>query len=144
MARLFPLAGLLRLRHLLQDEAAGALASANARLDGTSVQQNRARSALGATRTDVSTTESLYALAAGRASMRSTLADLEALSQQQRTEADRATDAYSAAKSQAVRIEKLEAKHSDFTTTEDLRAEQSVIDELASTAWYREREGTAG
>jgi flagellar protein FliJ len=144
MARLFPLAGLLRLRHLQQDEAAGALASANARLDGTSIQQNRARSALGATRVDVSSTESLYALAAGRASMRSTLADLDALSRQQRNDADEATDSYSAAKSRAVRIEKLEAKHVEAVTTEDLRAEQSVIDELASTAWFREREGTAG
>jgi flagellar FliJ protein len=144
MARLFPLAGLLRLRHLQQDEAAGALASANARLDVTSVQQNRARSALGATRVDVSSTESLYALAAGRASMRSTLSDLESLSERQRIEAERATEAYSAAKSQAVRIEKLEAKHSEAATTEDLRVEQSVIDELASTAWFRDREGTAG
>jgi flagellar FliJ protein len=144
MARLFPLAGLLRLRHLQQDEAAGALASANARLDGTSVQQNRARSALGATRVDVSSTESLYALAAGRASMRSTLSDLASLSERQRIEAEQATEAYSAAKSQAVRIEKLEAKHSEAATTEDLRVEQSVIDELASTAWFRDREGTAG
>jgi flagellar FliJ protein len=144
MARLFPLAGLLRLRHLQQDEAAGALASANARLDGTSVQQNRARSALGASRVDVSSTESLYALAAGRASMRSTLSDLESLSERQRIEAEQATEAYSAAKSQAVRVEKLEAKHSEAATTEDLRVEQAVIDELASTAWFREREGTAG
>jgi flagellar FliJ protein len=144
MARLFPLAGLLRLRHLQQDEAAGALASANARLDSTSVQQNRARSALGATRADVSSTESLYALAAGRASMQSTLADLEALGRQQRIDADEATNSYNAAKSQAVRVEKLEAKHSEAATTEDLRAEQSVIDELASTAWFRERGGTAG
>lgn len=142
MSREFSLAGLLRLRHLQQDEAAGQLASANARLDSTSVQRNRARAALGATRSEASSTEALYAMAAGRASMRSMLADLDSMLYQQRTEADEATSAFAAARAQAVALEKLEAKHIETVIVEELHAEQSVIDEIASTAWHVDREGT--
>ena len=142
MSRQFSLAGLLRLRHLQQDEAAGQLASANARLDSTSVQRNRARAALGATRSDASSTESLYAMAAGRASMRSMLADLDSMLGQQRAEATEATEAFSAARARAVALEKLEAKHMETVMVEELRAEQSVIDEIASTTWHVDREGT--
>ncbi|WP_349899727.1 flagellar export protein FliJ [Parafrigoribacterium soli] len=142
MSRQFSLAGLLRLRHLQQDEAAGQLASANARLDSTSVQRNRARAALGATRSDISSTESLYAMAAGRASMRSMLADLDSMLVQQRAETEQATAAYGTARAKAVALEKLEAKHLETVMVEELRAEQTVIDEIASTAWHADREGT--
>jgi flagellar protein FliJ len=142
MSRQFSLAGLLRLRHLQQDEAAGQLASANARLDATSVQRNRARAALGATRSEASSTETLYAMAAGRASMRSTLADLDSMLTQQHAEAVEANDAFSSARAKAVALEKLEAKHTQTVMLEELRAEQNVIDEIASTAWHVDREGT--
>lgn len=142
MSRAFSLAGLLRLRHLEQDQAAGQLASANARLDSTSVQRNRARAALGATRSDASTTEALYAMAAGRASMRSMLADLEQLLDHQRVEADEANATFSAARAKAVALEKLEAKHTETVLVEELRAEQIIIDEIAATSWHADREGT--
>jgi flagellar FliJ protein len=142
MSKQFSLAGLLRLRHLQQDEAAGQLASANARLDGTSVQRNRARAALGATRADVTSTESLYAMAAGRASMRSMLADLDSVIFQQQNDAEEADDAFKQARAQAIALEKLEAKHIEAVTVEELRAEQAVLDELAGTAWHADHKGT--
>lgn len=142
MSRQFSLAGLLHLRHVQQDEAAGQLASANARLDGTSVQRNRARASLGATRADATSTESLYAMAAGRASMRSMLADLDSMIFQQQSEADDADDAFKLARAQAIALEKLEAKHIEAITVEELRAEQAVLDELTSTAWHVDHEGT--
>jgi flagellar FliJ protein len=142
MSKQFSLAGLLRLRHLQQDEAAGQLASANARLDGTSVQRNRARAALGATRADATSTESLYAMAAGRASMRSMLADLDSMIYQQQGEADEADEAFKLARAQAIALEKLEAKHVQAVTVEELRAEQAVLDELAGTAWQADHKGT--
>jgi flagellar FliJ protein len=142
MSKQFSLAGLLRLRHLQQDEAAGQLASANARLDGTSVQRNRARAALGATRADATSTESLYAMAAGRASMRSMLADLDSMIYQQQGEADDADDAFKLARAQAIALEKLEAKHNQAVTAEELRAEQAALDELAGTAWHADHKGT--
>lgn len=142
MSKQFSLAGLLRLRHLQQDEAAGQLASANARLDGTSVQRNRARAALGATRADATSTESLYAMAAGRASMRSMLADLDSMIYQQQGEADEADEVFKLARAQAIALEKLEAKHLEAVTVEELRAEQAVLDELAGTAWHADHKGT--
>lgn len=142
MSRQFSLTGLLRLRHLQQDEAAGQLASANARLDATSVQRNRARAALGATRADATSTESLYAMAAGRASMRSMLADLDSMLTQQNAEATEANEVFSAARAKAIALEKLEAKHLEAVMVEELRAEQNVIDEIASTTWHVDQEGT--
>lgn len=142
MSKQFSLAGLLRLRHLEQDEAAGQLASANARLDGTSVERNRARAALGATRADVTSTESLYAMAAGRASMRSMLADLDSMIFQQKHEAEEANDVFKQARAQAIALEKLEAKHVEAVAIEELRAEQAVLDELAGTAWHADHKGT--
>ncbi len=142
MSKQFSLAGLLRLRHMQQDQAAGELASANARLDGTSVQRNRARAALGATRADATSTESLYAMAAGRASMRSMLADLDSMIYQQQGEADEADDAFKLARAKAIALEKLEAKHVQAVTAEELRAEQAVLDELAGTAWQADHKGT--
>jgi flagellar FliJ protein len=142
MSKQFSLAGLLRLRHLQQDEAAGQLASANARLDGTSVQRNRARAALGATRAEVTSTESLYAMAAGRASLRSMLADLDSMIYQQQGEADEADDAFKLARAKAIALEKLETKHNQAVTVEELRAEQATLDELAGTAWHADHKGT--
>ncbi len=142
MSRQFSLAGLLRLRHLQQDEAAGQLASANARLDATSVQRNRARAALGATRSDASSTEALYAMAAGRASMRSMLSDLDSMLTQQHAEAEEANEVFNVARARAVALEKLEAKHLQAVMVEELRDEQNFIDEIASTAWRTDREGT--
>jgi len=142
MSKQFSLAGLLRLRHLEQDEAAGKLASANARLDGTSVERNRARAALGATRADVTSTESLYAMAAGRASMRSMLADLDSMIFQQKHDAEEANDLFKQARAQAIALEKLEAKHVEAVAVEELRAEQAVLDELAGTAWHADHKGT--
>ncbi|MEO6944434.1 MAG: flagellar FliJ family protein [Lacisediminihabitans sp.] len=136
MNKQFSLAGLLRLRHLQQDEAAGQLASANARLDGTSVERNRARAALGATRTDVTSTESLYAMAAGRASLRSMLADLDSMICQQQNEATRADDAFKQARAHAMALEKLETKHVKAVKVEELRSEQATLDELVGVAWH--------
>ena len=49
MSRSFPLAGLLRLRQVQQDQAAIDLSAANARVAEGTARQRRARSALGAT-----------------------------------------------------------------------------------------------
>ncbi|MEO7123787.1 MAG: hypothetical protein ABI400_11855 [Lacisediminihabitans sp.] len=142
MSRQFSLVGLLRLRHLQQDEAAGKLASANARLDATSVQRNRARAALGAARSDATSTETLYAMAAGRVSMRSMLADLDAMYAQQDAAAAAAQEVFGDARAKAIALEKLETKHIETVMAEELRAEQNVIDEIASTTWHVDREGT--
>jgi flagellar FliJ protein len=143
MARAFPLAGLLRLRHLQQDQAAGDLAAANSQLQETSVNRERARTALGATSTSTTSVEALYALAAARASTRGMLADLEALARRHEATAEQAQAAFDAARARALSLEKLEIRHEETMATEAQHDEQLVIDEIASTSWRRDREETA-
>jgi flagellar FliJ protein len=137
MARSFPLAGLLRLRHLQQDQAASRLAAANARLreSGTSLVQ--ARTLLGESISEVSDPATLHAVAAARASSRSMLAELQAADTLRRTEAEQAQLAFQQARAQAIGLEKLEAQHDLSAAAEELHGEQVVLDEIASGAWHR-------
>ena len=69
------------------------------------------------------------------------LADLAALTERAESEAAEAQAAFSAAKARAVGLEKLETRHIAGVTAHDLTTEQTVIDEAATGAWVREREG---
>ncbi|HEY9498135.1 MAG TPA: hypothetical protein VIQ78_03860 [Terrimesophilobacter sp.] len=142
MVRLFPLAGLLRLRHLQQDQAASQLAVANGRMRENSFRQMRARTALGSTLSEVANTAALHAVAAARASTRSTLADLEGLAAEHRAEVGQAQAVFDAARSRAIGLEKLEGRHAEAVAASDIHAEQTVLDEIASGAWHRNHEGT--
>jgi len=137
MTRPFSLAGLLRLRHLQQDQAAGDLAVANARLRATATRIDETRATLEHLPINATGADTLYAIAAARASSRSMLAELTALdavAQQGVVDAQRE---FEAKKSAAVSLEKLEGRHGDLAAAEELHAEQTVIDEIASTGWHR-------
>lgn len=138
MKRAFPLAGLLRLRHLQQDQAAGDLAAANSRLQQNSVTRERARSALGGTPAEATSVEALYAVAAARASTRGMLADLDALGRHHEASAQQAQAVFDSARVQTRSLEKLEIRHAQAVITEEHHDEQLVIDEIASTGWHRE------
>jgi flagellar FliJ protein len=138
MSRAFPLAGLLRLRHLQQDQAAGDLAAANSRLRENSVVRDRARAALGGSPAEATSVEALYAVAAARASTRGMLADLDALGRRHAAAAQQAQTVFDAARAQALSLEKLELRHSHAVTVEEQHEEQIVIDEIASTSWHRD------
>ncbi|WP_208858859.1 hypothetical protein [Cryobacterium zongtaii] len=147
MTRQFSLAGLLRLRHLQQDQAAGDLAVANARLRAAATRIDETRAALEHLPISATGADTLYAIAAARASSRSMLAELAALdavAQQGVVDAQRE---FESRKSAAVSLEKLEGRHGDLAAAEGLHAEQTIIDEIASTGWHRrlgdERAGTA-
>jgi flagellar FliJ protein len=142
MVRLFPLAGLLRLRHLQEDQAASRLSAANGRLRENDFRQMRARTALGSSLSEVTTTAALHAVAAARASSRSMLADLDGLRKGFRSEVDAAQDAFDAARTRVVELEKLEERHAEALAAEDLHVEQTTLDEIASVAWHRDGEET--
>lgn len=139
MPRRFPLAGLLRLQHLHEDAAAIELASANARTSATRARQRAARLELAEVPTEVANAAALSSVAAARASSRSMLADLAAVSAENLTRTEQAQQAFNAARSQSVRLEKLETKHEERETVAELQAEQTAIDEIASGAWHRGR-----
>ncbi|MCI4658677.1 hypothetical protein E3O44_18450 [Cryobacterium algoricola] len=141
MKRDFALAGLLRLRHLQQDAAAGELAAANALLHSNEARRAEASAALTVLPSEATGTASLAAIAAGRTSAQSMLADLDALGRDYRRTAETAHAAFTAKRAESVGLEKLEDRHGIFVAAEDLRAEQTVLDEIASTGWHRRKAG---
>lgn len=141
MLRPFSLTGLLRLRRLQEDQAAGQLASAHKKAAAHSVRQRQARMDLDGTSSEVTDSSALLAVAAARASARSMLAGLEAMSAEHRTAVDHARDAFAKAKLAAAGLEKLEGRHLEAAAAEELQAEQIVLDELASAARHRNGKG---
>jgi flagellar FliJ protein len=133
MARDFRLAGLLRLRQVQQDQAASDLAAANDRARESAARQNRVRATLGGVGVDATSSNVLYAIAAARSSSRSMLAELTAVESRDRAAVDDAAAAYAQARARSLGLEKLETRHNEARTTEDLAAQQSAIDEIAST-----------
>ncbi len=144
MSRAFPLAGLLRLQHLRRDAAAADLAGANARASAHGARQNATRRELQETSSEVATAAALSAVAAARSSSRSMLTELEAVSQQNRVEQDLAQTMFNEARASSVRLEKLAARHEEAVAAELLHAEQTVLDEIAVTAWHRDRDRVRG
>lgn len=139
MARGFPLAGLLRLRHLEQDSASGAVAAANAKIQANEERRARVRAELGGYPLAPEDSSAMAAIAAARASTRSMLAELDAVHELDLATLDTATTALTMARAKAVGLEKLEEKHAAAQRAEDLRVEQSALDELAAAAWHRSR-----
>ncbi|WP_426976120.1 flagellar FliJ family protein [Pseudarthrobacter sp. O4] len=138
MSRQFSLAGLLRLRQIQQDQAATGLARARSRSSSVRVREAAARRELAANDEPISSSASLRAIAAARSSSQSMLADLQTLTRIAETQEADARSDFIAARTRSVGLEKLQARHHAEVTTEDLRAEQSTLDEIASTVWHRD------
>jgi len=132
MARSFSLVGLLRLRHAQQDQAAGRLAEANERLRDAADRRIATRRTLDDAPQAITDAAMLSAVAASRASTRGMLTELDAVTQRRRADAEEAQVAFTAARRAAVGLEKLEAAHAVEAAAEDLRQEQSALDEIAS------------
>ncbi|MET1085870.1 MAG: flagellar export protein FliJ [Arthrobacter sp.] len=131
MARRFPLAGLMRLRRLQEDEAASRLAAANRAAALQADRQRAARHELDLTTSKASGTPALLAIAAARASAGSMLSSLEALAAEHQAAAAEAHEEFLQARLKAAGMEKLEARHQTAARGEALRAEQIGLDELA-------------
>ena len=133
-SRTFPLAGLLRLRRIHQDQAAGELAAAAAALRERAADRGTAMASLDRSLSRVDSAQALAAVAAARASSRSMLRELEALETRSMMDLDRAQADFSAARAQTISLEKLEERHTAAVHAEDLKAEQLVLDEIATNA----------
>ncbi|AXJ10014.1 flagellar FliJ family protein [Arthrobacter sp. PM3] len=138
MNREFSLAGLLRLRQLQQDQAATGLARARSRSNSVRVREAAARRELAATDDPISSSASLRAVAAARSSAHSMLADLQNLTRLAEADEAGARAEFIAARTRSVGLEKLQARHHAEVSSADLRAEQSALDEIASTSWHRD------
>lgn len=141
MSRMFPLAGLLRLRQVQEERAASDLAAANAHARELRARQARMRGALGETSASPTSTTVLYAVAAARASSRSMLAELDALDGEHQPVLDEANEVFAQARARSIGLEKLAGRHREQQADEELHAEQAAIDEMASNGWHRNNEG---
>lgn len=140
MARTFPLAGLLGLRRLEEEEAAAALSAANSRAGALQARRDATLQGLGSSASNAADATALRMAAFARATSRSMLSDLAALSALAETETARAQEDFQAARARTVGLEKLEGKHAAATVAAELHAEQIVLDEIASGSWQRQKE----
>ncbi len=133
MERAFRLAGLLRLRELQEDQAAGALAVSNGVLRSAEQQRDAtlrtlaahtmpAMADMSAWRTSVSSRGALTHLLADAA--------IDVRDAGERVAADAAV--WAAARSRSVGLEKLRDNHRALVHAEDERTEQLALDEVAA------------
>lgn len=140
MARNFPLAGLLGLRRLEENQAAAELSAANARKGALRDRQDRAWRELNGSPVEAPDATALHWAATARASSHSMLADLTALAALAEDDAAQAQAKLQAARARTTGLEKLQDHHMAALAAEDLRGEQSVLDEIAATSWHRRKE----
>jgi len=140
MSRQFSLAGLLRLRQIQQDQAASGLARARSRSTSARAREASARRQLADTDPDIVSSASMRAVAAARSASHSMLADLQTLSRVAEADETAAREEFIAARTRSVGLEKLAARHHAEVTSEELRAEQSALDEISSTIWHRDEQ----
>ncbi|KHL02415.1 hypothetical protein [Sinomonas humi] len=137
MNRPFPLAGLLRLRRIEQDQAAARFGAVNAQLRAVGAQQASAQADAQEIPSEVDSSAALLAVAAARAASASLLADLDALVSMTEAEHGQAQRDLAAARGRTVGLEKLEARHDALAVAGELAAEQGVLDDLGSSARLR-------
>ena len=128
----FPLAGLLRLRRLREDTAAGELAAANALLRSATARRGRAHRDLASLGSEASGPDGLRTLHAARASSAAMLADLQSLAAMHARRSAEAEQELAAAHALTRTVEKLEERHTAARAAEELQNEQLALDEIAS------------
>ncbi len=136
MAQPFSLAGLLRLRRLQQDRAGADLSTARARAADVAARRRFAENSLASLLSPNGSSENLRWAAASRAASASTLADLDVLEAEWASRMEEARAKHAAARADTIGLEKLEDRHDEATATEELRAEQTVLDEVSSRTWH--------
>lgn len=127
--RAFRLQGLLNLRHLQEEQAAGHLASAHADLNNADKRLGEARerlSHMSATGTD------LAVAAAMRDAARMQIQEGIARKEYAKAVVEQRQEEWMGAKRKAATLEKLENRHNEAVIADELHWEQLALDELAS------------
>lgn len=138
----FRLAGILRIRGIQQQQAAGDLAQANHSLARVVQRRAEIRAQLAGTTTDAAGAGAIAAMSSTRAAAQSMLADLSALHASAEVTADDASAAYNLTRARTRALEKLQERH-DQQQTEALEArEQAALDEIAVTRHQHRPGGT--
>ncbi len=133
MERAFRLAGLLRLRELQEDQAAGALAVSNVALRSAEHQRQVTLTTLAAHTMPAAADPSGWRTSVTtRGALRHLLADaaIDVRDAGERVAAD--TAVWAAARSRSVGLEKLRDQHRALVQADDARTEQLALDEVAA------------
>ena len=131
----FRLASLLRVRRLEEDRAASVLGAANARRTESAERRRQDAEQLATSELPRRTDElHWHAAIASRAALGGILAESTAVAQLTAQNASTAERAWSAARTRAVVLEKLEDRHREAVEAEDLRLDQLLLDEVATRA----------
>ncbi len=133
----FSLAGLLRLRRLREDQAGAEVGRARSRASEIAADRHQLIGSLSDHGHEARDVRGIAAISAARASTSTMLADLEGLRRTQEEIVARAEAEHRAARRATLSVEKLEERHEAETRAEDLRTEQSLLDELAGQARAR-------
>lgn len=128
----FGLAALLRIRRLKEERAAYEMVRSRSRASELAQERHQLIDQLGDHAHEAKDVRGIHALSAARASTSTMLADLEALSIIQQRLVDEAAEQHQAARKDVRTIEKLEERFDEETRETELRAEQTVLDELAA------------
>ena len=133
MTRAFRLASLLRVRRLEEDRAAGVLAAANRRRVEAAARRWQDETALAVSGLPNHSDELHWqAAVASRAALGGLLTESAAVAVMASQQAGIAERAWSAARTRAVVLEKLELRHDLAEQVEELRVEQLLLDEVAT------------
>ena len=133
MSRVFRLSGLLRLRHLQEEQAAAGLAMANAAVRAAQDRQSEQQGMLvTATFPAHANTIGWDAAVATRASLAGLLGEAAVAVDVAARRAEFASLDWSAARSRVAMLEKLEERHITQVRHEEDQAEQLVLDEAAA------------
>ncbi|WP_024286292.1 flagellar export protein FliJ [Cellulomonas sp. KRMCY2] len=133
MAHPFRLAGLLRLRRLQEDEAAAELARTHAQRRAAEKRRDDTAEMLAGTTLPRHGDELTWQAAiAGRAALTGLVGEATATVAAINARVQAATDEWSAARTRATTLTKLEERHGLEVHAEEDRAEQAVLDEAAA------------
>ncbi|KQO98236.1 flagellar FliJ family protein [Leifsonia sp. Leaf264] len=134
------LIGLLRIRKMQEDQAAAGLAAANHRVRESKVSQDRVRHRLASLGTEATDVDTLRAIAASRAASAASISDFNHLIKMGAAEVEEAQTAFAEAKRNTSSLEKLHTRFTDEQLAAELREEQLVLDEIASSRHTRNPE----
>jgi flagellar FliJ protein len=133
----FGLAGLLRIRRLKEERAAHEMVRARSRASELAQERHQLLDQLEDHAHEAKDVRGIHALSAARASTSTMLSDLQALALTQHRLVEDAEEAHRLARREVRTVEKLEEKHDEAERETELRAEQTILDELASRARLR-------
>lgn len=140
---IFGLAALLKLRRLGEERAAYDMVRSRSRAAELAHERHQLLDQLSDHGHDARDVRGIAAIAAARASTSGMLADLEALAAAQRQLVAQAEEAHRIARREVRTVEKLEERYDEEQRAEELRAEQTALDEIAGRRALHDTIGTA-